>query len=483
MDRLVKTCAALAVVAALAGCEESADTSRRIGALEAKVASLEDGRSEVAAEAAKLRELSAALSRTVGKLEGALAGAESREAELSDRLAAAAKANETLKAEMDLLRKAVAAVAPTGPVPQYPVKPVLKMLGHSDAAIRDSASRILRRLADPESIGPLVAIIESRADPATQRSAAHALGAFKDERAHKALIALIDSPDSNTRRTVYQSMGDIGDPALVGPLLKALAAEKERAEGRYSYDIQQVAWALAKFKDARACRAVVKLVAESDERTSRSAAQPMARCRSPQIVPDIVAYLKKAGEPKPKDNSPQQAYAMQALSHIGDESAAGAVLNGLASPNDRLRRDSGGALRKVVGKKSVPVLTKALETGKAPGGNAIGTGELVAVIREIVKLEDGRTAKTLLALAKHPNEPVATEAASGLAKCVDPKIAGDLIKAWKAAKRGAVKSRLDTALKSGGYPVHWVDKDKTFAPGPAPAKKDEKKKPEVGAPF
>jgi len=497
MDRFVKMGLVLAA-AALVGCEESAETGRRVGGLEQKVASLESDRAELSAEATKLRDASAELARTLGRVEGALAGAAKREADLEGQiadikkqLAGLAESNESMKQEAASLKKAVAEVVTSGPVPLYPVKPVLKMLGHSDATVRDSAARILRRLADPESIGPLVAIVESRADPATRRCAVQALGAFKkNERVQKALVKLVDDPDANMRRTVYQSMGDIGAGALLDPLLKALDAEKKRAGGRYSYDVQQAASALSKFDDVRAGRAVLKLVAEGDERTSRYVAQSLGRCKSPELVPDVVAYLKKAGEPKPKDNSPPQAYAMQMIARVGGESAAAAVLAGMASPNARLRREAAGALRKVVGKRSVRVLAMALATGEAPTGKAIGTNELLAVIRELTQLGDAGASKTFLVLAKGSDQALAAEAATGLAKCADPKIAANVIAAWKACKPGTVKSRLEAALRSGGYPVHWVEKGKTFAPGPAPAKKPEKpkkpagpKKAGGGAPF
>jgi len=448
-------------LAALTGCEDTGELSRRLGVLEQKLDAVESGREELVAEAAKLRETATALSRTIGRMEGQLAAAEAREEALKGEMA-------RLREELAALGKSVAGVAEPGLVAQYPAKPVLKLLGHSDSSVRNYASQILKKLADPESIEPLIGVAKSRADAQTRQYAVQALGAFKDKRVEQCLIALIEDPDQNVRRSVYQAMGQIGTEGLLDPMLKALEREaKKPLQGSsYNYDLQQLASALAGFQNIKAGKALLKLLGEGDKRTRRSVAQAFYRYRNPKIVPDVVAFLKKADDPPPNEHSTPITYLFQMLAQVGDDSAAEVVIKFLGSGNANVRSSAANALRKVAGRKSVPLLAKALSTGKAPNGQSLQASELSYIVSALGQLGDGRAAKALLAQVSNPNQSIAYQAASGLQRCVDPEITEGVIKAWEAAANASVKSYLSTALRSGAYPARWIENDKAFVVDP-----------------
>ena len=69
---------ALAGAAFLAGCTDTAENSRRLGSVEAKIKAVEDEKGSLAAETEKLRESSAQLNRILGRLETKLADADAR---------------------------------------------------------------------------------------------------------------------------------------------------------------------------------------------------------------------------------------------------------------------------------------------------------------------------------------------------------------------------------------------------------------------
>jgi len=461
MRRRVIFLVAVVGLAAVAGCEDTGELNRRLGALEQQLGAVEQQRVEMAAEAAKLLEASSALNRTVGRMEGKLAASEAREGALEAELG-------RLRKEFAALQKAVETASTPELVTQYSAKPVLKLLGHSDSSVRNYASQILKKLADPESIDPLVAVAQSRADAQTRQYAVQALGAFKDKRVERCLIALIEDPNQTIRRSVYQAMGQLGTDALLDPMLKALdqEAKKPQQGGSYNYDLQQLASALANFKDIKAGKALLKLLSEADGRTKRSIAQAFYRYRNPKLVPDVVAFLEKAEDPAPNDSNSPHTYLFQMLAQVGDDSAAKVVLKSLGSANSRVRSAAANALRKVAGRKSVPMLAEVVLTGKAPNGQPLQTSELSYIVSALGQLGDGRAAKALLSQVNNPNQSIAYQAASGLAKCVDPELTDDLIKAWETCGNASVKSYLSNALRSGSYPARWIENDKAFVVDP-----------------
>src|SRR5439155_26597720 len=63
----------------------------------------------------------------------------------------------------------------------------------------------------------------SHADETVRQAAIHAASVWRDKKATKALISLLDSPSRHNRRAAAEALGRIGDPASSAALIKALA--------------------------------------------------------------------------------------------------------------------------------------------------------------------------------------------------------------------------------------------------------------------
>jgi HEAT repeat protein len=88
--------------------------------------------------------------------------------------------------------------------------------------VRESATRALGQLRDPQATLPLLAALTD-AHSNVRGSAAQALGQLGDPQAIPPLLAALTDADSNVRGSAAQALGQLGDPQAIPPLLAALA--------------------------------------------------------------------------------------------------------------------------------------------------------------------------------------------------------------------------------------------------------------------
>jgi HEAT repeat protein len=111
---------------------------------------------------------------------------------------------------------------------------LIPALSHQDEDVRWKSAIALGEIGNPESIGPLIALLCDR-DRFVRSRAAYALGLL-GEPAIEPLIHLLRDGDVSRRWGAALALGKIQDPRVIEPLIRALADRHEsvRAESAAS---------------------------------------------------------------------------------------------------------------------------------------------------------------------------------------------------------------------------------------------------------
>jgi HEAT repeat protein len=132
---------------------------------------------------------------------------------------------------------------------------------------RAALARILGQLKDPSSVEPLVEAVDTSASGSAadrmNRDIAQALGALRDPKAVPVLLKLLNARDPFLQLQAAESLGDIGAPAAVGPLL-ALAQD----ESKEALVVNRAIEALGKIGDPTTVPALIQLMFEQRGPTS-----------------------------------------------------------------------------------------------------------------------------------------------------------------------------------------------------------------------
>ena len=107
------------------------------------------------------------------------------------------------------------------------VEPLIQALNDPNAKdwVRMSMADTLGKIGDPRAVEPLISAL---GDEAVVRSAAtSALGKIGDPRAVEPLISALGDEDEGFRCEAAAALGEIGDPRAVEPLTRALEDESE----------------------------------------------------------------------------------------------------------------------------------------------------------------------------------------------------------------------------------------------------------------
>lgn len=171
---------------------------------------------------------------------------------------------------------------PAAPPPERPGADPAELrlaLRDPNPLIRSAAAEGLGALADAASEGALVAAL-SDPSPAVRVSAAGALDALPRTRATiSALIEALEDADPSVRERAARSLGLLGDPTAVGPLLDALERGSPAA-----------ARALGEIGDPRALAPLLEALASTA--LCVAAAEALVRLGEPAALPALDALAE-----------------------------------------------------------------------------------------------------------------------------------------------------------------------------------------------
>ncbi len=179
------------------------------------------------------------------------------------------------------------------------VPALLEMLDDADAALRPAICATLGLMGGSDSVQALAQRLADDRDLFTQQAAADALRKIHSDEACEALVLMLESPRTTTRRESVRVLGQWDEPGLainVNPLLKdsepVVAAEAAQALGRLKHASsrllllerlkkgpaavqERVAWALGQYRAKEAVPQLSKLLSSKHEALEATSAEAL----------------------------------------------------------------------------------------------------------------------------------------------------------------------------------------------------------------
>jgi HEAT repeat protein len=255
------------------------------------------------------------------------------------------------------------------------VKPLIRLLGDQDVAVRamaaealgiignDKAIKSLKRLLKDEY--PAVRTIAAKAmveiigeknagnmlinflgveDNGVRTFAAEVLGLIGDKNAVEPLINLLENSDSQVKATTAKALGNIGDPKAVDPLIKLLEGEDD------NYVRTNAAEALGIFGDKKAVEALISSLKDREGPfINKAVAKALGTIGDKRAVDPLISILP---------SSPNWGTIITVLGKIGDPKAVVPILRIAGSS-----MDTGNICGSRVSKSVVDALVQIGEVG------------------------------------------------------------------------------------------------------------------------
>lgn len=224
------------------------------------------------------------------------------------------------------------------------VDALVKVLGDTEAPVRQAAAEALGQQGDPAAGAALVKVLE---DPVTsvRVAAATALGLLKVRDAVPALCLRLSDPSPEAAIAAASAVGEIADPAALDSLVRVLGLT-----GPSPALHEAMAKALARLNDPRALPTLLRLVGSPSENLRWTAVDGLGGFRWPPNEPlagvrvkDVIAALQPVAL---KDANPQiREAALATLAKIGDPAGFDTMVDALS---DEQKRVSDQALRSLL---------------------------------------------------------------------------------------------------------------------------------------
>jgi HEAT repeat protein len=185
----------------------------------------------------------------------------------------------------------------------HDIRGLVRALGHKDPAIQYQAAEALGDLGDPAAVGPLAEALRRDEYSGVRWKAAEALAKIGPP-AIDALIEALDDPDDDVRWKAAIALGEIGDPRAVAPLIRILADPDRFVQSR-------AAQALAMIGKS-AVDALTSVLGEEEGNIRWGVVLALEKIRDPRSVG---ALVKASGDPGKELN----AEVVAAIDAMDDE--------------------------------------------------------------------------------------------------------------------------------------------------------------------
>ncbi|MHC4497698.1 MAG: HEAT repeat domain-containing protein [Planctomycetota bacterium] len=209
------------------------------------------------------------------------------------------------------------------------------MVGH-DVRMYSSSATALAKMG-PAAVPALLETLGGSRQ-ITASWAATALRRMSERRGAEIFFKFLKSKDADTVSKVAKVLGEIGDPAAIEPLWKALDDPKNVTEsGTTLYRISE---ALTKFKDEHAFDRVAKLARHDNAHIRMPAIEALAVVGAEKSLPILLGLLKD------KDAG-IRLRAAKALGKLADQRAVPALIEALSDPVDSVYLHAARALGEI----------------------------------------------------------------------------------------------------------------------------------------
>jgi diguanylate cyclase (GGDEF)-like protein len=173
-------------------------------------------------------------------------------------------------------------------------------LGEDNSKVRQAAFRLLERLNDSQAVELLLEYAQGK-EPRLAMESIECLGKLKPSAAVGCLISLLENGKRNDfLAACCRSLGQIGDPACIQPLMKVLTQQGlfARMKSGWAEVRAAAAYALSQIPHPRAAEVLISLENDSDPRVREAAQKVMKPFHSQK------ASLKHRSHPLKRDGSP-----------------------------------------------------------------------------------------------------------------------------------------------------------------------------------
>jgi HEAT repeat protein len=323
-------------------------------------------------------------------------------------------------ADPDLTVEAAAALAKIGDPRAY--EPLMQLLGHDRAAVRQAAIAGINSLGQPQTREDIKKLLYD-SNPHLRESAVRIAGYFGYPDCATQLLDRIHDVSENVRRAAVENLAHLQDDRILDALLRAARDESPRIRAA-------AVQSLGYLDDMKAFPELLRAMSDADAWIRYYAARSLGRAGSPEAI-DVLASAVR------KDEANQvRIAAADALGSIGGPRVV-SVLSPLADAEDRdLARAALNALGAVGHPDAIHPISGVLQSPDA-------SRRFDAVLAMAIRRNDDAAA-VLEAVAARDCDPKVSEAAMRqLAIMATPASIGSLIRL--AADR-AVRDRAINAL-------------------------------------
>lgn len=233
-------------------------------------------------------------------------------------------------------------------------------------------------------------------NPKKRASVAYILGEIKEERSAELLLKLLGDPTPMVRNRAVLSLGRLGSPRLIGPLLNIYVKEEDSG-------IRQVIIDTCLGLSVEQCLAelTTRFEQEADPRLRAGLLSHLQHCQRPAMLPLL---LKAIRDP----DSRVRANAVEALGAQGDAALAEVILPLLNDSHNRVRSNAAMALWKLGGTLSILTIKqmlrsahKAMRASAAYALGEIGALQFAELLQDMANDQDPDVRKCAIkALAK-----------------------------------------------------------------------------------
>lgn len=159
---------------------------------------------------------------------------------------------------------------------------LIKALGYQKdtyGVMRRTAAETLGAIGDPRAVEPLIAAL---ADERVRITAIEALGTIGDPRAVDPLVSTLNDPERYRREAAAKALGTIGDPRAIEPLIAVVKNGVSFAAAR----------AIIEIDDPRAVEPFIAMLGERDQNVREVAIEVLGALHDSRAVEPLIAVLK-----------------------------------------------------------------------------------------------------------------------------------------------------------------------------------------------
>ncbi len=256
---------------------------------------------------------------------------------------------------------------------------LLQLLRDNDREVREAAIKALGEIEDPDGAGALLDFLDEDEDPELTLAAVRSLGRMKSRAAVRPLLGLLKTMREDLAVEVIHSLGKIGAPESVQPIITRL-----QDDPTYAVQVAGIR-TLGELGDGSAVSALVGLLEGGREALKVPVAEALAKLKVPEALSPLEELLQDADVVVRK-------HAVEGIGALQDPASVSHLQRLVGDPDEAVRQAVARSLGSIGTEETLPLLLRLLEDADSgvsdaaiDGLESIGTpavGSLVSALYE-----------------------------------------------------------------------------------------------------